>query len=268
MRTIALLVLWLCPLPGCGLDQYSGSTPAGEEVRVFLGIPASEPVDFIRWNLSVEGTRYRLHCSYGVGKPNTNGFLHGGRTVEVAGGLTIVSNEYRLENGDRKLSLLALNGNLMHVLGKNHKLLTGTSGWSYTLNNLHPAPSSELSSIAAFSAIEDSLEFAGRTPCNIPGILQPGKQCYKLKWKVVLYAPGEYFLNGTALNHQSTRGRYVTTSGAGGRSTFVLLDAGGKPYLRLLRLEEGVVIFTDAQGNLLVGDHDFSYTLNRRKIEP
>ena len=31
----------------------------------------------------------------------------------------------------------------------------------------------------------------------------------------------------------------------------------------LLKLDEGVLIFTDANGNLLVGDHDFSYTLNR-----
>jgi hypothetical protein len=30
------------------------------------------------------------------------------------------------------------------------------------------------------------------------------------------------------------------------------------------KLDEGVLIFTDAKGNLLVGDHDFSYTLNRR----
>ena len=42
------------------------------------------------------------------------------------------------------------------------------------------------------------------------------------------------------------------------------MDEKGKPFIHLLKLDEGVLIFTDAAGNLLVGDLDFSYTLNRR----
>ncbi len=49
-----------------------------------------------------------------------------------------------------------------------------------------------------------------------------------------------------------------------GRVVYALSDQNGKSFIHLLKLDEGVLIFTDVKGNLLVGDHDFSYTLNRK----
>jgi len=34
-------------------------------------------------------------------------------------------------------------------------------------------------------------------------------------------------------------------------------------FLYLLELDENILMFIDAQGNLLVGNEDFSYTMNR-----
>ena len=60
------------------------------------------------------------------------------------------------------------------------------------------------------------------------------------------------------------RGNWKITTGKDGRIIYQLNDENGKPFIYLLQLMQGVLIFTDANGNLLVGDHDFSYTLNRR----
>jgi hypothetical protein len=43
---------------------YVGCTPAGKEVRAFLGIPASDSVEFIRWTFIFKDTLYQLSCNY------------------------------------------------------------------------------------------------------------------------------------------------------------------------------------------------------------
>jgi hypothetical protein len=43
-----------------------------------------------------------------------------------------------------------------------------------------------------------------------------------------------------------------------------LNDENGNGFLYLLKLDEHILVFIDAQGKLLVGDEDFSYTLNNR----
>jgi hypothetical protein len=60
------------------------------------------------------------------------------------------------------------------------------------------------------------------------------------------------------------RGNWKTMTGKDGRIIYQLIDENEAPFIYLLKLDEGVLIFTDSKGNLLVGDHDFSYTLNRR----
>ena len=42
-----------------------------------------------------------------------------------------------------------------------------------------------------------------------------------------------------------------------------LNDKNGKAFIYLLKLDEHILVFTDADGKLLVGNEDFSYTLNR-----
>lgn len=89
MKNIALFV-FLILIVSCGNGKekrYTGSTPAGKLAREFLGIPVSDSVDFIRWKLVIRNDDYELHCNYGVGKNNTNGFINGGKNVDLKGAL-------------------------------------------------------------------------------------------------------------------------------------------------------------------------------------
>ncbi len=251
--------------------KYTGSTPADRLVRIFLEISLSDSIDFIRWNLSLEENRYTLHCNYGIGKPNSNGFINGGKIIELSGELKMGKNIYQLQNGKLSLRLARLNDNLLHFMNKNNNLLAGNGGWSYTLNNLTPVLTDQVSITAKQSEMDDSLVFEGRTPCGIPGIIPRSSECYKLKWLIVLYAneenkQGNYLMKGTPWREAGGRtGNWKIETGKDGRIIFRLDDENNTPLIRLLKLDEDVVIFTDEKGNLLVGDLDFSYTLNRRR---
>lgn len=248
---------------------YTGSTPAGPVVRSFLGIPLADSVDFIRWRFTLGPTRYELHCNYGIGKANTNGFVGGGATIELGGEYRKEKNVYRFESGVKALKVVELNPDLLHLLKADESLLVGNAGWSYTLNSTTPSGSDHISILAAPTTVKESIAFEGRTPCNVPGVIAPGKQCYKLKWHIVLYAstrmnkPGRYRILGTPWRKDGGKtGSWRITAGRDGRTIFQLNEDSGNAFLYLLKLDERILVFTDAQGRLLVGNEDFSYTLN------
>ena len=122
-----------------GTDRiFIGSTPAAADVRNFLQIPLADSIDFIRWKIVLSENSYQLNCNYGIGKPNTNGFINGGKTITLKGTLNREKDVYKLLNGQRPLMMVSLNDDLFHLLDKNKKLLIGNGGWSYTLNNASP----------------------------------------------------------------------------------------------------------------------------------
>src|SRR5712675_174500 len=82
---------------------FTASTPAGPVVRSFLGIAATDSVDFIRWKLFLMDHSYRLHCDYGIGKPNSNGFINGGKKIDLFGGAEKEKNYLQLKNGEAAL---------------------------------------------------------------------------------------------------------------------------------------------------------------------
>lgn len=249
---------------------YTGSTPAAQLVRAFLGISLTDSIDFIRWNLTLAENQYSLQCNYGIGKPNTNGFYDGGKKVSLTGTFNKVKNIYQLQYGEKALSIAELNNNLIHILNNDKSLMIGNGGFSYTLNNLSPAISDEINLPTAQIALKDSISFIGRTPCGVPGVVPNGKECYKLKWRIVFYAQGEnnvagkYKIPGSPWYKEGGRkGTWKIIKGKDDRTIYQLNDDKGDIVINLLKLDEGVIIFTDAKGNLLVGDLDFSYTLNR-----
>lgn len=266
------LLLLMIIISSCvkGKDsRFTGSTPANDAVKKFLGIPLKDSIDFIRWQLTINDRSYSLHCNYGIGKPNTNGFMGGGKTTEFKGDVKRIKNKYQLVNGRQVLGLLELNSNLLHLLNEDNTMMIGNGGWSYTLNNLAPVISDNLSVQSTQTKIKDSLVFEGRTPCGVPGIIPDGKTCYKLKWRVVLYAgkeinKGSYRVFGTGYREDGgLRGSWEMITSDDGKNIYQFYDGNEKVFMRLLKLDEGVVIFIDEKRNLLVGDHDFSYTLNR-----
>src|SRR5689334_14865582 len=64
---------------------FVGCTPAAPVVRSFLGISLNDSVDFIRWKLIIDDDHYQLECNYGIGKPNTKGFINGGKKIGLNG---------------------------------------------------------------------------------------------------------------------------------------------------------------------------------------
>ena len=159
---------------------FVGSTPANSVVRIFLGISLTDSIDFIRWKLVLRDGQYQLECNYGIGKPNTNGFINGGKRVEWKGSFSKQENIYQFNYSNRKLKLFELNPNLLHFINNDRHLLVGNGGWSYTLNSISPISSNLANVSTSPISIKDSVAFEGRTPCAVPGIIPPGKLCYKL----------------------------------------------------------------------------------------
>lgn len=266
-----LILLIISCVSGKG-NTYIGSTPADTVVRLFLGIPLSDSVDFIRWKLILKDNQYQLYCNYGIGKANTNGFINGGIKIELSGKYRKEKNYYHFQNETTALKAIELNEDLLHLLNADNSLLVGNGGWSYTLNNTTPSGSDEVSiTTVAPTVLKDSIAFDGRTPCQVPGIISPGSLCYKLKWYIVLYAnaqmnkPGTFKVFGTPWRRKDGRtGNWKIIAGKKGQTIYQLNDDNENGFLYLLKLDEHILVFTDAQGKLLVGDEDFSYTLNRR----
>lgn len=269
--TTLLSIILLVSCASSKETNYTASTPADPLVRTFLGISLTDSIDFIRWKLSLADKKYSLECSYGIGKPNTNGF-YDEKKVVLSGIVKRENNSYVLENGSHVLKLAELNINLLHIVNNDNSLLKGGGGWSYALNNMSPLATNQFNVITKQQIfLKDSIAFEGRTPCGVPHIIEPGKECYKLKWYLVLYSnkknePTTYRISGTPyrLEHGGKKGNWKIIGGKEGRIIYELNDENEKPFIYLLQLDQGVLIFTDANGNLLVGDHDFSYTLNRR----
>jgi hypothetical protein len=274
MKLIATL-LSITLLVSCANSKeikYTGSTPAAPLVRTFLGIPLTDSVDFIRWNLTFTDGKYTLNCNYGIGKPNTNGFYDGGKKIEISGAFKKEQSNYLLQNGNQILKLAELNNNLLHILNDNNSLMIGNGGFSYMLNNMAPKLTDQVIIASKQTALRDSMAFQGRTLCGDFSINRPGPACIKMKWSIVFYAnadknePTTYLLNRShmlPLQYPGKTGTWKIIAGKDGRIIYALTPDKETTPTYLLKLDEGVLIFTDANGNLLVGDHDFSFTLNR-----
>ena len=250
--------------------NYIASTPAAPAVRTFLGIPMTDSVDFIRWNLRFENDQYMLQCNYGIGKPNTNGFIGNGKKISLHNRLQKEKNYCQLRNGSKILKVIELNNNLLHLLDDHNNLLVGNGGWSYTLNNINPTIADQINITATQTALKDSMVFEGRTPCGVPGIIASGTECYKLKWHVVLYAnvrqnqTGSYKLLGTPWRTEGGKnGNWKIVAGRNGQVLYQLNNDKGDAFIYLLKTDENILLFTDTYKNPLTGNEDFSYTLNR-----
>jgi hypothetical protein len=272
MKLIASFLIAFLSISSSGkVAKYTGSTPANQVVRAFLGISAADSVDFIRWSLVFENDKYTLRCNYGIGKPNTNGFINGGKWVELHGALKKEGNYYHLRNANKSLALVEVNLDLLHIVDEKNNLSVGNGGWSYTLNRIEPVTTDEIEIAFKKPILKDSMAFQGRTPCGVPGIHSIEKPCYKLKWSLVLYAdaqndePRRYKLSGTAWEQRPAKvGEWKIVRGKHGRIIYQLKDENGGVLISLIQLDDNVLAFADTEEKLLVGDEDFSYTLSRK----
>jgi hypothetical protein len=266
--TSSFLVIFFAASCASGKQkEYTGSTPAGPVVRTFLGIPLTDSIDFIRWNLVIDDNNYALDCHYGISKPNTNGFMNDGKKISIKGSFYKEKNNYHFSNVGKTLRMLELNGSLLHILDDNNHMLRGNGGWSYTLNS-KTSPGSDVVSIKSPPPVfKDSIVFEGRTPCKGFRDKPNPPDCYKIKWLITLYTDSvkhtpTSFRTGTVA-YPGKKGVWSIINGKDGRIIY-RLDADTREVFYLLKLDENILIFTDERGRLLVGDHDFSYTLSRR----
>jgi hypothetical protein len=247
---------------------YAGSTPANAVVRTFLSIPSTDSIDFIRWKLALNNDQFTILCNYGIGQPNTNGFVQGGQWIEQNGFWEKQGNYYLLRQAGKTLSLFIINPNLLHVSDGSKELLTGNAGWSYTLNRIDPVVSGGANVATNPYALRDSVIFQGRTPCFKSPTFQQSKNCYKLKWQMVLIAdaksgePAASLIKGTVFMHNQKPGTWSVATTTNGKSIYRVSTENSATFY-LLPLDDNILLFTDASGNPLVGNEDFSFTLNR-----
>ncbi len=248
--------------------KYTASTPAGQAVRDFLGISRPDSIDFIRWYITIRDNKeFNLSCSYGISKPNTNGFIDE-KKIELKGSVNFRDKILTLSCSGRILSILVLNDNVLHLINNDGSMMVGNGGWSYTLNAMTKVPAPEVYVQQQSVSFKDSILFEGRTPCKgieemMTGVHRP--DCYKKKWLVYLYksssgaASGTYRIGSTA---GAYTGKWQINQSAG--KIIYRLQLNNGRTLSLLQVDKNIVYLMDTKGELMVGDHDFSYSLNRR----
>jgi hypothetical protein len=117
--------------------------------------------------------------------------------------------------------------------------------------------------------------FEGRSPCQeIARLLKAeGRdECIKIKWQLILFqdpitgAPTTYALGGFSWRNPPKMGKWAFAKGTkeDPKATVIKLDPENpRAFLSFMKADENILLFMDPNGELLVGNEDFSFTLNR-----
>ena len=98
--------------------------------------------------------------------------------------------------------------------------------------------------------------------------------CTKAKWRVTLFqdpktaAPTTYKVEGTLFRREPREGSWSIVCGAANDPKATVYELKGKdtqPSLWLLKGDDNVLFFLNTDRQPMVGNGEFSYTLNRRK---
>jgi hypothetical protein len=98
----------------------------------------------------------------------------------------------------------------------------------------------------------------------------------KLKWRLILYqdavtrAPTRYILEGSPYRNAPRTGKWAVARIKNDAKALVYQLALGEPggFLSLLKADDNILLFLNKDGDFLVGDIYFSYTLNRVARKP
>lgn len=264
-------------------EIWVGSTPCSDELKVKLGINEKDSVDFIRWDLRlIDSKRFTLTIHYGISKPNTLGFITGGEHKSFDGmvlksksnqGPAILTLHSPLLKSN--INFAALSSHVYHFLNEQNKLMVGNGGWSYSLSNKDSVRVSENLprniSPLDFNIENSTLTFVGRTPCepvNSEYNLALSESCLKIKWLMKLYVD-PVTKRPTSFHWSRTGNRTSLIEGTW--SIEKINDAVichfrlRKPFeaMDLVVVDENILYFLDKNHNLMAGDENFSFALNR-----
>ena len=118
-------------------------------------------------------------------------------------------------------------------------------------------------------------KYFGRTPCQeLAKQLQhaTSPECIKIKWSLELYGikgdihSGKFKLQGITYRGQNAlEGQWNILRGTAADPGAIVYELviPGKGNLLLQKVSDDVLFFLDEQKNLMVGNYDFSYALNR-----
>jgi len=277
MKLIALLLIaGLCNPALKKETVYVGSTPVESTVRKFFGISLTDSIDFMRWNLSLQNDSYKVSVEYGLAKNGTPGFTNG-KHIMLSGKLRQEGNYYYLVNQNKTLSIESINKNLLHLLDEHKNMLIGNGGYSFGLSNTHAVKSDQINIPVRKYTLNEYQVYEGRTPCqeiSADAGMNKGPECNKMKWYMILYTdpathqPSYYLKGGRSYRKETMdRGKWTVSPGKDGRTIYKLSPEKEPWSFYLVQVDDNILVFTDKEGNLLVGNDEFSYTLNRRKDE-
>jgi hypothetical protein len=189
---------------------------------------------------------------------------------------------YQLLSSKQQISFLLLDYNLLHLLNPDKSLAIGNEGYSFTLSKSaiiikqqtnYNSPAITKSFPTGLKG--DSIRFVGKTPCKeLTGTLKISEtiDCFKLKWDLILNQepeknyPTTYELRRTGHRESVIKEKWIVTKGTSKNTEAIVYlldpDQPNKTIL-LLKGDDNVVFFLDKNRNLLVGNNEFSYTLNR-----
>ena len=91
-------------------------------------------------------------------------------------------------------------------------------------------------------------------------------ECYKKKWKITMYKDKPDANSGTYKigSLESRDGKWKLKNDKANNIIYSL-DLNNGNTIDLLQTDQNIVYIMDPKGGLMVGDHDFSYSLNRTK---
>lgn len=278
---------------------FVGSSPCNETIGKLLQIPAHETPDLLEWNIVLrqdpqthEPTKYVLHCKYGRTVQGKPGLPENSKSLVREASWNIrndkISNqEAKVFDLSESISLYQLSDGVLQILNPDQTLMVGTGGWSYTLNRSDRAepPVDQIS--FAFQPemsypISQRAEgpdvfavFEGRTPCQ--GIARTlripmNSGTTKAKWRVTLFQnnashePTTYKAEGSLFSEGAREGHWQVVSKNAGtyNRTLYRLEFPKKPPILLEKGDDNVLFFLDQDEQPLVGNAEFSYTLNRK----
>jgi len=288
--------------PSTTFGVFAGTSLCADVSRPLLNIPPAAQCDRNKWNLTLyvdsmtqAPTTYRLSSEYGYHVDNRTLVMKGSNVRE--GKWSIIKGAksdpdapvYQLDpaNPQISISFQKIDSNLIHLLERDRTLVVGSAAQSFTLSRIDRqiAPNGSptkvamkyISGSAKSSGLGQLAVFGGRTPCRevAQQLNHPvGSDCFKLKWEIKLHQdpntlrPATFKLRGTLFRDFDRNGTWMVLRGRSGdpNATIYKLDfAKNEGSLLLLKADDNILFFLHNDGSLMVGNSDFSYTLNRDK---
>ena len=270
---------------------FVGTSLCADIAKPLLNIPPGASCDRIKWNLILNSdarsqmpTTYELNAEYGFHVDN--------RTFVTSASIQVMGR-WRVVNGSRKdptevvvqldpgrsqtISFVMLDDNLLHLLDKDQSLMVGSAAQSYTLSRREE--SKRAMTLVSRSVSPNSPAnvevFTGRTPCSeFRKVLTEtvGPDCQKMKWELSLYrdaktlVPTTYKIRGTVYRERIREGKWTIVAGPKNNPRAVIFQLDPDKTsgsISLFQADNNVLFFLNKEGNLMVGNRDFSYTLNR-----